>query len=316
MAKKIVFASLIALFLVVSAIAQDAAGPKLSYALTQLIGAETYAGYVAASKIYGDTGNANYSRTNFKASADFDLGSGIKLSPWIQERFEVKGDAPNSENIRNRFYAGLNTTIALDKAFNIGLNLEFRTANYIKSSGTGAVLPESRFTPYLSLYGKIEGLYYNLTTDLPIYFDLNGSNGLDDSALELEGSYNLGYGITLDSDTTLKIDLNYYFDWVNLGHTYNSGNKVAVKNGVGSEFRPKLILATGTISPFIGFLMSNSWNENDMFTNSIIGASFGTDVKLSANASFNLTADVGVDTYPSTDSNLVTAVIGSIVIKG
>ena len=328
MAKKIVSASLIALFLVVFVSAQDAskpAGPKLGFALTQLVGAETYNGFTATSKIYGDTGNADYSRTNFKLSVDFDLGSGIKLSPWLQDRFEVKVDpsvTPTAsasgvnENIRNRFYAGLNTTFAFDKAFNLGINLEYRNANYLKSSTVGAVLPESRFTPYLAFTGKIEGLYYNLTTDLPIYFDLSGTNNLDDMAMELEGTYNLGYGFALDATTTLKLDLNYYFDYVNLAHTYSASNKVAIKNGFGSEFRPKIILAAGDLAPFVGFLWSNTWNENDVFTNSIMGATFGADVKLGANASFNVTADVGVDTYPTTTSPIVTAVLASIVIKG
>lgn len=317
MAKKVIVGVLVALSLAVAAVAQDApkASPlKIGYAFTQMLGAENNNGTLAKAGIYSWAGNAEYSRTNFKVTADFDLGGGVKLSPWIQERLEIKNDpaaAAAADNFRNRFYAGLKSSFAIDKAFNVYLDLEYRNATYIKSSTVTGALPESRFTPYLGFTGQIEGLYYSLVTDLPIFFDVNGSNTNDESAYELEGTYNLGYAFDLGEKTYLKLDLNYYFDIVNFTLSTTTG----VKYAVGQELRPKLILSSGDVAPFVGFLQSATQNNFGAFTNTVTGVTFGADLKIGSGATFNVTGDVGVDSVPASQP-LVTAVYASLVIKG
>lgn len=328
MIKKIAFVSLVSFAAMFNAAAQDAPKaaavaapmPKISYVLTQMIGSETNNGLSAKSCIIGATGNAQYSRTNFKAQVEFALNKSIKIAPWVQERFEAKIDPASStaatsltgDNFRNRFYAGVNSSFAFDKAFNLALNLEYRNASAItsKTAGVTTILPEHRFTPYLTASGKVDALYYSLATDLPVYIDMT-ADGHDGTALELEGTYNAGYGLVLDPATTVKLEMNYYFDIPNVCYSTTT----SVTHAVYSEMRPKVILVAGDLSPFVGFLKSTTLNTVDVTTNDILGATFGADVKMGTSATFNITADVGVDTYKA-NQPWVTGVVASIVIKG
>ena len=284
-----------------------------------------------------------------KGQVEFDLGSGLKLTPWAQDQFDLRVNPNMSTDqnkgvlLRNRFFTGLNTTLALDKAFNLGLNLEYRVETGLKGDETLAInaLPQQRLTPYLNINGKYDVLYYNLTTDLPMYLDKTVGSQADhikNFYYELEGTYQAGAAFALDATTTLKTELNYYLDIPNLANypAVTAGNKNPGLRVFKNELIPKVILVAGDISPYAGFVWDNvsydSSNRNyvsgtDNLKNSnVLGGLVGSDIKV-GNLTFNVQYLFGWDSKnPSKntsssnatnqDSKFYSQTSVSVVIKG
>jgi len=322
MTKKIVLTGLMMTLIAACAMAADAAAPapKAGIELTQTASTETFNKDMAKSNIYTANGAADYSQTNIKAFVAFDMGNHITLTPWFQERFELAGNTGanqlDSMFLRNRTYAGVDATYSLSKAFTLVATAEYRGgAKLVNGTASSAInnVWEQRVTPYLVAKGTINNYYYSIQEDLPIYLDTtkgnDQENDLNNQFIELEGKYNLGTNIKLDEKNTLKIDLYDYLD-INMptaaqNDTYDVTSQKSTFNKMGNETRAKVILVAGDIKPFLGFLMSTTWQHNSKetgadkykyeITNNIVGTTLGSDITV-GNLIFNITADIGVDT--------------------
>jgi hypothetical protein len=311
-----------------------APAPKTGIELTQKVSTESFNNDMSKSGIADASGAAAYSQTNIKASVAFDMGSGIMLKPWLQERFEVAGNTGTNQLdkmfLRGRTYAGVDATYTLSKALSLVAAVEYRygakltnntPSTTIATSSSGNVT-EQRVTPSLAANGTIDKFNYSIKEALSVYFDTtkgnDQENDLDNQYIELAGDYNFGATFKLNEKNALKIDL-YDSLLLQMPSAYQNdsyGDQKSTFNYMYNVMRHKVILVTGDIKPFVGFLMSTTWQHNDKetgtdknkyeITNNIIGTTLGSDVT-AGNLTFNLTADIGVDTATDTLANALKA---------
>lgn len=326
MTKKIVMTGLMMTLVAAFAVALDAAAPapKTGIELTQAVSTESFNNEMSKSGIASANGAAAFSQTNIKASVAFDMGNGIVLKPWLQERLDVAGNTGNIGSttakqldkmfLRGRTYAGVDATYTLSKAFILVAAAEYRYGAKLDNSTASTTtdnVTEQRVTPSLAANGAIDKFYYSIKESLSVYLDTtkgnDQENDLDNQYIELSGGYNFGATFKLNEKNALKIDLNDSLT-LQMPSAYNNdtyGDQKSTFNKMTNEMRHKVILVAGDIKPFVGFLMSTTWQHNSKeigtdkykyeITNNVIGTTLGSDIT-AGNLTFNLTADIGVDT--------------------
>ena len=336
--KRIIAASAIALCIVSFAVAQatptSPALPKASYTFTQWMDFEGVDGAINQADFTANAPIDEYSQ--IKTMVALDLGGGMKLLPYVQDRFEGKfnvdqdiikkeGGATTQTDFggtvawRNRFYAGLGFSIPVADGIAAGANIEYRIEYYLRPTVNTATesiaIGSNRIAPTLNCVGAVGNFYFNVWQGLYYYLDptatLGGwvgpaaSDGNNHSFWESEGNLVLGMNFPMDTGVMFKAQLDNYNDWYNF-----TDNQKAIMNGQdGTDFKGnsaspsmhetvdlRAILATGDISPFVGpFFDYYTYNISTLSADSeVVGVIFGSDVKIGSNATFNVTANYGV----------------------
>lgn len=315
------------------AMAQDAATPKVGIEFLQRMDGNFIDGAISSNEFSGGTDGA-YSRTEIKAKAAFKFGS-FSLTPWIKDRLEgrynpgdLEGVDPETEKlgkirIRNRFYAGLDNSYTISEALTIGVNLEWRVANDLRTdksfdaTADEAALPEYRFNPALTVSGKISGFYYSLTQGVPFYFDTSvgdWDNDEDNLKMELEGAYNLGYETTVGA-VKLVFDLCDELI-ITMPENEVAGDEVPE---IFNYFDLKAKFGLGAFTPALGFrwvMVSkpDTDPEESVITDQVFGGTIGAAFKKD-NWSLGVTYGFGVNTAEDRDSRVESYVTTALKVK-
>lgn len=329
MAKKLMAVLSAAAIMVTGVSAQDAKkedknddGPKVGVEFVQRMDAEYVDDYATASGTYGT--DTLYSRTEIKGSAAFALAEGFTLSASAKDRLEVRLNPGNLEGVdagveklgkirdRNRLYLNLDAAIALDKAFNLGLGAEYRLATDLRTDKEGAVVPENRIAPSLTLSGKIDLFSYSLVNSFAMYLDSDAANLVDDFYSEFEGTYGVGLTLKLDDKASLKLDLGDYLDLV-LPTSANATAGALATSLNSLTFKASLV--AGDLVPMLGFLLNSSTDSAGVVTNQVVGGTCGLEFK-KGNMTFSVGGDLGVNTAAGKNNALESHITAQVKIKG
>jgi hypothetical protein len=319
--------TLMAALLVLVASFAMAEDPKIGLEFVQRMDADFVDGAIVDSVI--SDYDAVYSRTEIKAKAGFKFGA-VSLTPWVKDRLESRFNPGNLEGsdvdndtttaaneflgkirFRNRLYLGVDTSYKVMDALNIGLNLEYRVASDLRTDKTGTALPEYRFTPALVVSGEVSGFYYSVLQGVPFYFDTSigdYDNDDDDLFMELEGTYNLGYGMKV-GETKIKFDLTD-----DLVITFPEFDEMDDADPVTSNaLNFKIHVSVGDLTPNVGFVWVMKHDGEDII-DSIMGASMGASFKKD-NWSLGFNYMVGVNGAEDRDGEVESSLSTSIKFK-
>jgi hypothetical protein len=287
MLKKVVFTTALLVAGLAMVAAQDAgsksAAPKVGVELIQRLDAEFVNDRPQQATTFGQ--DAVYSRTEVRGHATFDLGSDSSLVLGVKDRFEIRPNpsatnALGSERFRNRLYLHGDMSIAIDKAFNLGLGVEYRLASDLRSgrdgtTGANPIAPEYRVAPNLKITGKIDDLSYSIGNMFNMYLDFTGGNNVDDFYFEYEGVHSLGYKIKLEGATlgfTVSDDITVTMP---KSAAATAGDLPVIWNSLAF----KVDLAMGDFNPVVGFFMNSNVNRAGVLVDDVVGASAGVSFK-------------------------------------